>query len=768
MTSDLLSRRQRAIDRHDSALNRWWPSKSEPAFRRDVMAVVGELEAILVESERAGLSAVERSRTARWLGDAYSDLSREQRVATGEDLAYLSKAVAAYQQAESLLQDVDVPLDEAKLNFNYANALRRFDREDVTLLGSAKERYLRAIELFRIHEPGLVPQVRQALESLSVLIHVAPLKRAVEAKRSDLERLDEAIKQGDAAEARQIFQRFLEDGGPRVLAQRVAELVADLPESVREKDPDGKLQAAVTHALLFAGSATGSAEAERNAEILHLLRKRLEREVDNSVVDSTRAATLRSAIDRLTSVVVDPGEDITALMGKTREIGQGAAGLISAMKELSYGLERPPEGARAARVLEHWWDVRQFLLTELTHSGRAEKERSVAFDLVKRSTEVDRRIVEAGADDAQVLKLEREAARPLAIEVRQYAGRHRPFFASPIWPSSARPTDPNAVFFSGRAEVFDLLLQICAARGLELLRLPSGANFADRRWEQLTRANVAVFDFNVSEGPEQAAVAYELGIAQSLGKSVVVLGAPGARLPFDIDVPPIPFSALDDVQPLEDALDGAVYWLSARGKGSSIAQTIREAQLRYASAEPGVYITQTLKQLEEQASEPDPIEVRHALETLVSFLGTGAPHLITPAWPGTYPRASERRLFHVMPFGPKWADPARRTVQAACEAHGCKYVRGDMVIEPQILRSIWDEICRASHVLVDITGFNANVAFELGISHTLGRNTMLVAQDSTVETLFPMIAKLRVAPYKANELEAELYSKVSTWLEEAA
>ena len=127
MPADLLSRRQQAIDRHDAALERYWPNKASPEFRAAVRGVAEELEKILAEGVQSGLVALERSRTARWLGDAYSDLAAQQKVAQGEDLAYLSHAVACYQQAETLLQSVDAPRDAAILNFNFANALRRFD-----------------------------------------------------------------------------------------------------------------------------------------------------------------------------------------------------------------------------------------------------------------------------------------------------------------------------------------------------------------------------------------------------------------------------------------------------------------------------------------------------------------------------------------------------------------------------------------------------------------------------------------------------------------
>jgi len=101
-----------------------------------------------------------------------------------------------------------------------------------------------------------------------------------------------------------------------------------------------------------------------------------------------------------------------------------------------------------------------------------------------------------------------------------------------------------------------------------------------------------------------------------------------------------------------------------------------------------------------------------------------------------------------MPFGEAWSNVAMRAVEEVCRDAQVKYVRGDTVANPDIIESIWNEIAAATHVIVDITSFNANVALELGLAHALGRNVLLVAQGEDVEKhLWPSISKLRVEPY---------------------
>ena len=106
---------------------------------------------------------------------------------------------------------------------------------------------------------------------------------------------------------------------------------------------------------------------------------------------------------------------------------------------------------------------------------------------------------------------------------------------------------------------------------------------------------------------------------------------------------------------------------------------------------------------------------------------------------------------------------ARDAVARACRGVA-EYARGDEVRDPHIVRSIWDEICCASHVLVDLTDFNANVALELGLAHGLGRHCCVVAQTGTVERMFPALRKLRVLPYEPTADAAALRSHVEIFL----
>ena len=764
MTDHLLQRREKATSRHDAAQDRWWPNKRHPEYRHEVMAVAKELEDILDQAHAAGWSALDQSRTLRWLADAYADLSVDEKVSTGQDLAWLSRAASTYVRAESLLRGEESLRDTAVLNFNYANTLRRFDIDDTPLLESAQRRDQVALEYFSRNEPQQVAQVQQALDSVNVLLRLAPISRAFQHTQERIDRLDELTESGaDSSLIRAELTRVLESGGPRGLLNQIMDLIHDMPDSVRQEDQDGKLQGLVSHALMLSGAAT--TEWEQDAEIMTALRGRLQREIDAGNVDAGRQDVVRDAIESVNTALIPGGDDISSIRTRMLDLRAGAKALIPAMKDMSYGLPLPESGTRAAHVREVFWGLRRYVLQELTQGGQAEGERTVLYEYAKKLTELDKRLVEAAQDDAVALRIESESIRPATLPVRKFAARRRPYLTDPVWPDAPGIVDPNALVYSGGEALQGFVRGWCAERRIDLLEIPHGSGYADARWLQIASSNTLLFDMTPGVGSEQAAVAYELGIAMTLGKSVVVVSRGRGRLPFDIDLPAVRLEGEGNTDALEEALEAAIYWAPAVGTESSIGATIDEARRRFAPND-SVEITQSLQGLEQLQHEenPDAIEAGRILESLVSFIGPSAPALISPTWCGVYPEPGERRLFHVMPFGPGWADAAAEAAADGSAESGFVYVRGDQVADPQIIRSIWEELCRASHVLVDITGFNANVAFELGIAHTLGKELLIVAQENTVEDLFGMIEKHRVVIYGQASISAKLRAAVSEWL----
>jgi hypothetical protein len=156
-----------------------------------------------------------------------------------------------------------------------------------------------------------------------------------------------------------------------------------------------------------------------------------------------------------------------------------------------------------------------------------------------------------------------------------------------------------------------------------------------------------------------------------------------------------------------------------------------------------------LKRGFESETNPDATEVFDLLNTVLDQEGRGRFALLRPVWPGSYPSADEARCFHIMPFHASF-DTARDAVRKACSELGVQYVRADEAGGRECIRSIWDEIGKASRIVADVTRLNVNVALEIGLADALGRPVLLVAQKgATEEDLFQEIAHRPVSLYQS-------------------
>jgi hypothetical protein len=100
-----------------------------------------------------------------------------------------------------------------------------------------------------------------------------------------------------------------------------------------------------------------------------------------------------------------------------------------------------------------------------------------------------------------------------------------------------------------------------------------------------------------------------------------------------------------------------------------------------------------------------------------------------PIFHGRGFEADERRSFVLMPFAEKWSDRIWRLIRGECSLAGFTAIRADDLVGVDILEDVWEGISRAALVIADLTNRNANVFYELGIAHTLGKRVILLTQN---------------------------------------
>jgi hypothetical protein len=83
----------------------------------------------------------------------------------------------------------------------------------------------------------------------------------------------------------------------------------------------------------------------------------------------------------------------------------------------------------------------------------------------------------------------------------------------------------------------------------------------------------------------------------------------------------------------------------------------------------------------------------------------------------------------MMPFSADFAD-VYAALQQTVEGLGMRCQRADGIWEhDMVIQDVVSLIARAKVVICDLSGRNANVFYEMGIAHTLGRDVVLIAQN---------------------------------------
>lgn len=763
MGQDLIRLREQVMDRADRALDAAWPARIGDDYVREMQWAASELENIAAKMQAANFDRVEQCRSYRFLGSVYADLEP----ALGKEM--LHKAKQAYQIAENLLQDQSDELERAKLNFNFGNTLRQIDPNDIELLRKARQHLQAARAYFAIHDPRYLPQADAALQSVESLINIAPLSTAVQENLNDMAALQKKLEAGaDVSEIAEKSQEVMKRGGGAAgMVGQLQTIIDTLPDDLKQNEKFAEIQKQMQD--LTRQALAGKEMEPEVKQVWSLLNRRLKSDIDSGAVSKDRADSLSGILEEFGRILSGDENDVHALLNKLQDMRTYIENKFEMAHYLSHGIERPPEGSRAADLVELNWQLRRYLLEEMNRPEKGEKESKETLELNVRAARVDRRIYEAGADNGQAMTVEKEELRQLALAVRNYSARNNTMIARPVWRYANVSVDTNAVFYSGAVKGKQSIAAACRRSGLKDMAEPKGESYASGRWKQLQNAITAVFDLRVTNGPGMAAATYELGIALTLGKPVVILVAENQILPFDVDIPPVVLAGgPQDNAAIATAIDQSVVWTYPMPRADGSSETLDYILSLYQRPHKNTYVDQTLRMLADLRKSPDPLAVTRTLIKLFDYLKDGKTMLIRPYWPPVYPSGEELRVFHVMPFHPTWANDVSRQAEAAVQAQGGRYVRGDAVADPDVIQSIWNEIACATHVLVDLTDFNPNVALELGIAHTLGREVLLLSQGKPIDYVFPAIAKLRVKSYDAQRLDETLGRAVEGFIASSA
>ncbi|RJX25748.1 MAG: hypothetical protein C4531_16735 [Desulfurivibrio sp.] len=132
--------------------------------------------------------------------------------------------------------------------------------------------------------------------------------------------------------------------------------------------------------------------------------------------------------------------------------------------------------------------------------------------------------------------------------------------------------------------------------------------------------------------------------------------------------------------------------------------------------------------------------------------------------PASY-QVDERLAFVLMPFTDELTEIYKTFIKPTVELPEFQLVckrADDIKSNRAIIQDIWKSICEARIIIADMSNLNPNVMYELGITHTLGKETILIYQKSEEEIKFPFdLSHIRRIEYEnsatgGRKLEQEL------------
>jgi len=91
-------------------------------------------------------------------------------------------------------------------------------------------------------------------------------------------------------------------------------------------------------------------------------------------------------------------------------------------------------------------------------------------------------------------------------------------------------------------------------------------------------------------------------------------------------------------------------------------------------------------------------------------------------------------VFVLMPFSESWSkyiwEEQIKPIVQGMKEYSLVCRRADDLFGRDVMQDVYESILTASIVIADITGRNANVFYELGIAHSLGKEVILLSQGS--------------------------------------
>ena len=744
--------------RAEQALNTW-PERTAPEFRATMEQVLADLLEIaaLLPPET---THVEKSKTKAYIGIVLSTMWRVKGMET------LEESLVYFQEAEDMLTGTEDPVYVASLDYSMADAQRQSTSLNLNRLTEAWTRFDRARQVFARENH---PREELALEGITLVENMIPgtlvLNALNQGSPTVLKLLHIVEKEGQlSGESRSLLKpAFQESGGTANIAAGVLDQIYDLPEAMKNSPGYPAMRREIDNITISFLPPLDQLLFKKLFEII-------EEEPEDLKDDPDRKRRLTEMANRIFKTLAANQGGLEA----QRAIGSEIEDQLRTQAYSLHYAQAPPPNTRAAELYDMCYLFKLYLM-EQRHLGNGDQSRQ-QMDLLRQTMTLGANIRRIGADDDRAMIFEKNELRPLAARIRAFSFRRNPMIVRSKWGSLPASIDSNLIYFAGPDSIKQQVDAISKKMGFEIADVQSGSDTVSQvRWKQMQRAMITIFymDLDAAQrSPEgaasQAATAYELGIASTLGKPRIVLQPEGQNPLFDVDINAVAFTgnAHPDQRNIEKAIDLATSWTHPSHKSTGFRTTADFIQRFYPPQQDSLAEHHRSKI---SADEEDALVTLQHTRSFIGTLKDDPSQLIFPIWEAAYPAKYDKVLFHITRLTPsEWVQSAYAVAQQVCKRLDYTHMPCDEPTDSDIIRAIWNGLATSTHILADLTGFSANVAFELGVAHTLGKPTMIILQEDAADMSaimkehFPMLARERYYLYSKHE---DLSSYISGFLQ---
>ncbi len=102
------------------------------------------------------------------------------------------------------------------------------------------------------------------------------------------------------------------------------------------------------------------------------------------------------------------------------------------------------------------------------------------------------------------------------------------------------------------------------------------------------------------------------------------------------------------------------------------------------------------------------------------------------AFLGVASTPARERCFVIMPYGQRWSEAVETIIRECCASAGLTMRIASTMDGRFVPHDIWQGITGAGVIIADLTGANPNVTYEVGLADAVGRDVVLICQNTEV------------------------------------